>query len=292
MSTLSERAVLVTLSTGVWSGRSHDREVTEEASKLYKADLKEAGSFTKQLISTKFINEVASVARSARAIHRLLTLPWMDNGTRIMSNAGFEHYSDQMRTSRLKFEAKVKEFIHTMPDAIKEAQVRLGKMYDPEDYPSNDDLKHKFSFDVEVNKVPEASDFRAKMSDATVKAIVKDIERRTEERVQGAMNDAFQRIIDVTTKMNETLKGYEPPKDGEKAKGNFQSSLITNVKEIADSLTALNITGDPRLEDLQAELVKELVEHSPEVLKDDGKLRHATAKKAAEIAKKVRSYLA
>ena len=292
MSSLSERAVLVTLSTGVWSGRSHDREVTEEASKLFKADLKEAGSFTKQLIATKFINEVAGVARSARQIHRLLTLPWMDNGTRIMSSTGFEHYSDQMRTSRLQFEARVKEFIAGMPDYIKEAQQRLGKMYDPEDYPSNADLKHKFSFDVEVNKVPEAADFRAKMSDASVKAIVKDIEQRTEKRVQEAMNNAFERIIDVTSKMADTLKGYEPPKDGNKAKGNFQSSLITNVKEIADSLTALNITGDQRLDDLQAELLKELLEHGPEVLKDDGKLRHATAKKAEQIAKKVKSYLA
>jgi hypothetical protein len=73
---------------------------------------------------------------------------------------------------------------------------------------------------------------------------------------------------------------------------NFHDSTVYNIKELADILPALNLTGDPRLVQLQQQLVDELVEHSPEILKMDPKLRSDTARKAEKIFNKVKGFLA
>ena len=291
MSTLSERAMLAGLSIGSWTGRSIDRAVTEEVSDSHKADKREAGRYSKQLVATRFLHQVGSVASTASRIHRVMTSPWEDNGVRILSNLGYKNYSDQMRLIRIKYEEAADTFVQYLPDYITEAKSRLGTMFDNEDYPSAGDIRTKFYLDVEIKPVPDSGDFRVQMSDATVKAIVKDIERRNNERVEKAMNDAFTRVHDVVAKMAEGLKDYQPKADGEKAKNTFRDSLVYNIHELSLLLPALNITGDKRLEELQTTLMEQLVEHSPEVLRVDAKLRATVASRADKILAKVGKYI-
>src|SRR5262249_52015514 len=152
---------------------------------------------------------------------------------------------------------------------------RLGNMFDPENYASSEGIKEAFYFDVEIKGISEAADFRAKLTDDSVKAIVKDIERRQDERLQSAMNEVYNRVLEVTGHMVERLKNYQPPtgkKKGEKGV-NFQDSTVYNIKELADLLPALNLTNDQRLIDLQQRLLDDLVEHSPEILKANPKIR-------------------
>ncbi len=291
MSKISERAVIAALHVGCWSGSSHDREITEEVSATHSADMKDAGRYSKQLISRKFLHHVSTHAGVARRTHRLLTLPWEDDGSRILSTVGYQAYTEQMRLKRLAFEASVGEFCEQLPSYVEEAKRRLGSMFSLEDYPVAEVIARKFYIDVEIKPVPEAGDFRAELSEASIKAITKDIERRTDLRLEAAMNDVFQRVADVTGKMVERLRAYKPANGGP-AENNFRDSLVYNVKELADLLPTLNITGDKRLDDLQKRLLADLVVHSPEILKDNDRLRAKTADAAEKILAKVNSYLA
>lgn len=296
MTALTERAVLSALHIGGYSARAVDREVTEETAERHKADTKDAGTYSKQLIAKRYLEPINKEARLATRTHKLLTSPWEDNGPRILSNTGYTYYTEQMRLRRLAYMAKAKEFeaIYATGEPEREAKPRLGTMFNPDDYPDVSDLMQRFYLDVEIKAVPDSGDFRSKLSDATVKAIVKDIERRTDERLQGAMNDVFNRILKVTGHMVDKLKNYEPPTGrGKGEKGNdFQSSTVYNIKELADILPALNLTGDKRLDDLQQRLLDDLVEHSPEILKSNPKLRSETARKAEKIHSKVKTFLA
>ena len=289
---LSERAMLTTLHRGMWSGQKHDRQVTEDTAEAHKADTKEAGRYNKQLISRKFLAKVGSKMTVARQTHRILTLPWDDEGTRILSAQGYAHYTQVMRTCRLGVEGAAQEFVKNYPEYIRHAKTLLGNMFNQEDYPAAEAVAKKFYVDVEIRPIPEAADFRTKLADNTVRAIVKDIERRTNDRIEAAVNDVFQRIVDVTGKMAERLNSYEPSAGEEKTSGLFRDSLVYNVKELADLLPSLNITDDKRLADLANQLNADLVEHSPDLLRTDVKLRKQVAMKADRIFKKVTTYLA
>ena len=291
MTSLSERAMLVTLRISSWSGMMLDREVTDEVNESHKAE-KAAGRYSKRLVATKFFNGISQAHRSARESHRLLTLPWEDDGTRILSTVGYVAYAKKMQECRHQAEKAVKEFL-AEPDAyISEAQQRLGSMFDPADYPDQATLATKFGFDTEIRNVPVAGDFRAELSEESTKAIIKDIEKRTNKRLKMAMNDAFGRVAEVVGKLSERLRNYVPPKDGNKAEGIIRDSLVYNIFELATNiLPVLNVTNDPRIEALQAQLVADLVEHSPEILRADAGVRAITLTKAEKLLKKVQSYM-
>jgi ribosomal protein S13 len=268
-----------------------DQDVNEEVAERHQADVKDAGNYSKRLVARKHLHGVYSKASVLSRTHRLLTLPWEDGGVRILSTKSYMAYTEQMRLARLGFEAAVMEFSANLPSYIEDAKRNvLGSMFKPEDYPTQEAVTKKFWVDVEIKPVPKASDFRAELSDATVKAITKDIEKRTDLRLQQAMNDVFERVVDVTSKMVERLRAYEPV-EGERAKNGFRDSLVWNAKELADLLPALNITGDKRLDDLQTKILDDLTEYSPEILRADESLRNKTADKAEKLLKKVQSYL-
>ncbi len=290
MSILAERAMLTALHIKSWSGMMIDREVTDAVNADFKAD-KEAGRYNKRLVKASFFSGVSTAHSKARKIHRLLTLPWEDDGTRILSNTGYIEYVAKMKTAKREVESEVKAFLDNPDEYIREAKHRLGDMFKLEDYPSKDDLEAKFDFDVEVKPMPEAKDFRAKLSDENTKAIVKDIERRTELRLKNAMNDVFGRVEGLVKHMTEKLRAYVPAKDGNKADGSIHASMVANINELADILPILNVTDDPRITELAKILKAELVEHSPEILRVDPKVRQETLSKADKILKRVQSYM-
>jgi len=291
MTSLNERTVLTCLHIGSYNGKAIDREITEEVSEHHHADLKDAGRYSKQLIASKFLKPVMSKIGTARKLHRLLTLPW-DDDARILSNTGFTHYSDQMRWQRLGVEAAAAEFVAHWAEYINEARTRLGNMFDYEDYPVAEVVGKRFYIDVEIKPVPMAGDFRAELSEASVKAITKDIERRTEERMEKAMDDVFERIAETTGKMAEKLRSFKPRVVGEAGEGVFRDSLVYNLRELAELIPSLNITNDKRLTDLHTQLLADCVAHEPSELRDNEKLRKQTAAAAEKILKKVNGYLA
>lgn len=291
MSTLNERAMLVTLHISAWGGMMFDKVVSEEVNESYKADRNEAGRYNKRLVAKQFLVEVGSAHSVARRTHKLHTLPWEDDGTRILSNVGYVQYQQAMQDCKRKTELAVKAFIKTLPDAIAEARSRLGTMFNEEDYPNEDELKEKFGLDIEIKNVPQATDFRVKLSDEATKAIVSDIERRCHTRLKWALNDVFERAAEKVKNLKEKLRNFQPPKGETRATGIIRESLISNMYEFAQMLDSLNVTGDPRIDELKKLLMDELVEHSPQILRTDAKVRQQVISKADSILKKVNSYL-
>lgn len=295
MTKLSERTMLVSLHIGTYSGMMFDKEATEGFNESMGADAKKAGRYNKRLINSDFLKDVGAAHNAARKIHRLLTLPWDDDGTRILTTKGYMNYTKMLKDCRIKSEDEVKAFLTRMPDAINEAKVRLGDLFNADDYPDGATLAEKFSFDVEIKPMPESGDFRAQLSDDAVKAVVKDIERRSNKRIQAAMRDVFGRVADLVRRMSERLRAYQPTKAGEDGKkrssGVFRDSVVYDIHEMVEMLPSLNVTDDPRIDELVKQLASELVEHSPEILRVDAKARQQTISKADAILKKVERYM-
>src|ERR1700690_2240110 len=142
---LIERAMLATLRISSWSGMMHDQDVTDEVNDSHKA-AREAGRYNKRLVAHKFFSGLSNAHTKARRIHRLLTLPWQDDGTRILASAGYINYTTKMKECRHRVEAEVKAFLLDSKPYIDEAKQRLGTMFSADDYPSTLDLQSKFGF--------------------------------------------------------------------------------------------------------------------------------------------------
>lgn len=288
---LSERAILVKLRMSSWSGNMRDDEVTSEVITKHRA-AKGSGGFNKKLVNSDLLRGVSGAMSRVKAAHRSLSLPWADDA-RITPTANYQHYSKVMRDGKADIESSVKEMLALYPAYIGSIanKDRLGSMYDPADYPTVEELEKKFGMDLEVTQVPDSADFRAQLSEASVKAVVKDIERRSNERVNAALNDVFERVAKATEHMMERLRAYVPAEAAGTSENRFHDSLIYNVKDLAELLPMLNINGDPRIDKLSQQMLEQLAANSPDVLRVNDKLRESTAAKAEAIFKKVNGYL-
>ena len=291
MALLSERCMLAKARMGTWSGTLYDPNVTEEVREHHAAE-HGAGRYNKQIVARKFLHPVTSKVSAAARAHRVLTLPWADDGPRILSNRAYEMWSQTMRLARQDIQATAKEVAAKRGEMMAEARQRLKGMFNADEYPEAKEIENKFYCDTEIMPMPEAQDFRAQLSDEAVKGIVKDIERRSKEHLEAAVADIYQRIGKTVGAMVDRLKNYEPATDIDGPKSNFKDSLIYNIKEVADLIPLLNVTEDPKLDQLGKQILGELIQHSPEELKVNTKLRANTAAKAERIFNKVKKYMA
>ena len=68
-------------------------------------------------------------------------------------------------------------------------------------------------------------------------------------------------------------------------------SVVDNIRNLVDLLPQLNITGDPHLASLAAEVKAQLCGHSSQELKANPSLRQQTAEQAAAIVEQMSAFL-
>src|SRR5262249_60799329 len=103
---LSSKAMLCTVSISAWSGYKYDREASEEIAEIHGAD-KDSGRFNKRLVPRKELEEITKLIGRARRDHEFVTLPWSDNGYRVLPAAAYMDHTETMRLHAAEFKVAV-----------------------------------------------------------------------------------------------------------------------------------------------------------------------------------------
>ena len=85
------------------------------------------------------------VEGTGAAFEAKFTLPWSDEGFRLLPAHFLFDLSARMREFEAGFSLGVEQFLNVYPDYIREANAELGSLFREEDYPSTDKLREKFS---------------------------------------------------------------------------------------------------------------------------------------------------
>lgn len=248
---ISSSAMLVEMNISVWTASIVDRRATSKTTSEANA-VADAGMFKKNLMAgTTLRKEIADYAALCRTWHNGRTLPWADKGPRLLPTSMFLGYKSEVDARRQYFEDKVAKFVDKYPQLLADAPLHLGDLYNPADYPTVDEVASKFAFRLVFSPVPESGDFRVQVGNDEMLALREQYESAYDARVGDAMRTAWDKLHATLTGMSEKLT--EP--EGEKAKL-FHSTFITNVREMCELLSHLNITNDPTLEQARRELDK------------------------------------
>jgi hypothetical protein len=276
---IHSRAMLVRLSVTSWAARKLDKKITKEVNEQHAAS-KEAGRYNKHLLGGKNAApshaSAVSSAGAARLAHYADTLPWADEGWRLLPTANYEQYTAAIRKARATFEEDVEQFLADYPALVAKARGLLNGMFKEDDYPSVETLRGKFSMEVEFSPVPSEGDFRLDLPDDQVAAVASSVTSRVESATKEAMNSAWERLRDSVKMVAERLG--DP-------KAKVFDSLIENVREIADVLSRLNVTNDPDLEAMRQRVADDLSGIAPDVMRKNAGARSVAAAKAAAILK-------
>lgn len=277
---INQKAMLVYLNISFWTARKYDKRISREIEDQYNAD--EAGRYNKILIAKEHLANIQKIISAARTFHYENTLPWTDNGGRLLPAANYFNYINSIRIFKDDFEREVNNFLVVYPSLKDEARQRLNGMFNEEDYPDPATLETKFDFKNNILPMPAADDFRVELMESEVESIRSSIKEQIEASTEAANHELWQRIFKVVNHMAERLSDPD---------NKFKNSLVRNITDLCDLLPKLNITDDPRLNDAVKEIKAKLTANDSQTLRDNDTVRSKTAAEAQKILNKMRHYL-
>lgn len=284
---LSSRAMLCSLSIAQWSARKHDPEASQEIAVRHGAQA-DVGRYNKILIPKPALADIQRIAGEARREHYFMTLPWDDNGYRVLPAAAYLEHAEKQRAFAEQFLAAVDVFAAKFEQLVAESRTRLGGLFRAEDYPSAGEIRDKFSFETKVLPLPDADDFRVSLGDEEKDRIKRQITASVEASLQVASRELWQRLYEAVSHMSARLTAYKVTEAG--VEHPFRDSVVTNLVKLVDVMPKLNITGDPELEQLTAKIRSSLLV-DPNELRKSETVRSDTAKAAAAIAQHMAGYM-
>ena len=258
---LTHDAMLVSLRIAAWSGRLYDRQASNHVAVHHDAAAS-AGRYNKRLLPKAAFAALTATMSAARSTHYEQSLPWDDQGSRLLTVANYECYTGLLEGLRERMVRERARFIEDYDDNIDQARLDLGRLFRIEDYPSKEALHGKFGIRHRIVPVPDADHFMAKLASDDTERVKRDIERQTEERLHDAVGDLYRRLGEAVDRVSERLQ-----EDGEGKPLVFRDTMIANIRDLVDVVPRLNIFGDDRLAQL-CEQVKEKISHAdPDTLR-------------------------
>lgn len=288
-STLSERAMLVKRTIRQWAAKKEDKKITQEVATAHNAAV-DSGKYNKSLLPKDALKPVQQAANAMRTEHYRLTLPWSDEGFRILSSAGYLAYTATMRQLEADFQSAVLDFQASYQNHIDDARARMNGLFNQADYPSVSEMAGLFGTDSAIRPLPDSGDFRAQLGIADVALIRQAITAEMDRNMQAAMGDIWQRMRSVVEAMAQKLSAYSVTADG-KVEGVFRDSLVSNISDLCDIVPSLNITNDPNISAFADTIRASLGQATPEELRDNDALRAGVAQQAYDILSKMDAFI-
>lgn len=279
--TISSSAILVELSISVWTARRLDKTASRAVTANNNAASGVANVNKKLLGDCAELDAVQKFAANARNLHYGMSMPWSDMGMRLVPTAMYlSKYSKAMSELEQEFYRLVNIFLAAYQWEIGQAQVKLGDLFNPDEYPTTDAVRNKFRFQLHEMPVPDVGDFRLDVSNEAMNALADKYKSYYTTQLNNAMGDLWQRTHTALTKMSERLD-YA---DGQTKKV-FRDSLVDNVVEMVELLDTFNITGDTQMSAMKSRLEDTLRGVTPDALREDGYLRAETKRAVDDIIK-------
>jgi hypothetical protein len=278
---IASSAMLVELSISAWTARKLDKKVSTQVD-LDKHAKTRAGNYNKNLLAgTGFLDTINKYAASARHWHSTQTLPWSDNGLRLLPMSNFLAYKENLVTLEKNYQALVDKFIIAYPNLVSAAAFQLGDLFDRSEYPEPDTIAKKFKFRVNYLPVPMAGDFRVDINEEAKAEIIMSCEGLYKERLDNAMKDAWTRLHDCLLRMSERLADDEK---GDRKR--IHDTLVENAVELTSLLKHFNLTGDSNMETARTELENAIKNHDADDLRESHMAREAVKTKVDAILSK------
>lgn len=283
---IASSAVLIDLSISVWTGRKLDRKASDTITTQSNAAKGVANVSKKLLGDCAELDAVQKFAANARNSHYSMTLPWSDLGMRLCPTARYlgtsnrDGYEAVMTELQTEFFRLVNVFLDAYDWEIQNAQLKLGDLFNADEYPTRDSLSTKFKFRFVAVPVPTSGDWRLDIGNEAMSVMQEQYDKFYNDQLQSAMGDVWQRAHAALSKMSERLDYAD-----DTTKKIFRDTLVENVHDIVELMSTCNITNDPAMAEAQRRLSQALEGVTPDALREDAYLRAQTKRQVDEVKK-------
>lgn len=281
-------------SAGLPGEQRQDKDLTAEVKKE-KGLGERSGKWEKFLYPPQALEAIKSKQNEARQYHASMTLPF-DNGTGILPGALIPEYREKLRV----FSSEINHLVETtfLADPrkwIDWAVKEHNGTFNPANYPGcsvaadgsiafdpdqfRTAMRKKFYFRSDPIPVPDSTQFESTVA-SLLGTDTESVNCRVRDAVAEGQADLMKRLLDPVKKMVETL-GKDKPR--------IYDSLIGNVADILRVAPALNLSGNPLI-DQAIKDVQALVQYEPDSLRKSEGTRDAARAAAEATLKRLQGY--
>ena len=144
---LATSSVIVSVDMSVWTGSKQDRVISDEVTTSKNAD-RNAGRFVKHLLADD--PDHKAVLNYRQTVYNWLqrdTYDW-SGSQRILPVISLPEFMKKYEVHRIEFSKLVDSFLAKYPAIVSNMAFNMGDMFQRGDYPSADQLRHKFSMNL------------------------------------------------------------------------------------------------------------------------------------------------
>ncbi len=145
VNTLDTKAILIRLAIGLPGNVRKDKELTSKVQAEHSLAAS-AGRWIKQVYPDTALAPLIKISGEARQFHYAQTLPWADEGSRILPCSNLFKYADGMRKLKSDFADAVTVFCAKYQDYVDWAKQAHNGTFRQDDYPGADIIRERFYF--------------------------------------------------------------------------------------------------------------------------------------------------
>jgi hypothetical protein len=276
---VARASMMVDLHISVYSGRKQDKATQGEVTTAKGSGSKKAASVYKNLFAEcKELDALTKFQARVRAEHYRLTLPWNDQGARLLPTATLLEYQQVMGRYRNEFDRLVDIFLDKYDTLVASAAFQLGTLFDRNEYLTRAQVARRFRMESSFTPLPTAGDFRLDVESEVQRELIAQYERRMESKLAQANQDAWSRLHAALLRLSDRLVIEE---DGKGRK--FHDTMVTGALDLCDLLRSLNVTNDPALTQAARKVEELLSGVTPKELRDEHSTRVQTKQRVDAI---------
>lgn len=274
--------MLLDMHLSVYTGRKQDKVTAAEINISKNTRSSKAASVYKSLFTEdKDLEAIASYAGAIRSWLYGVTLPWADSGTRLVPTKNFFDITHELAEHEREFNNLVDTFINNYGVKVSSQAFKLGKLFDPKEFPDAGELVHKFGFSYVFTPVPQSGDFRVDIPAAAAQQVVAQFEKEQSRRIQEAMREPWERLYQEIKHIKDKMIDKD---DGKPQK--LYQSMLDNALGLCEALKSLNLLDDPDLEAARRSLEQSLTDIDIVSLRKSPEVREAIKVKMQDLTDK------
>jgi len=253
---IASSAMTVELSMSIWTARKKDHKASDDVASMNSAD-KGVANVTKNLLGN--CDELIALQKFAgnlRNLHYSMTMPWSDNGQRLVTTMQYFKYNEVMTEMIDEGWRMVDDFLNVYDWKVMDAQAKLGAMFNRDEYPTRDAIRDKFAFRLSYEQLPDGGntgDWRLDLPHEAMQTLRTNYTDTFNLKIKGAMDDVWTRLH---TNLTRLVRQLDVDEEG---KGNrLYDTVFDQALSLTEMLGTCNVTGDTQMEAMKRQLEQAL----------------------------------
>ena len=219
---------------------------------------------------------VTEIRRALYGEWRTLGVPFPVAGVRLFRREHFAQWQERIATARAALAEAVEQFQTEWPKLIRQAESKLGRTFDREDYPA--DIRGSFSIQCDFPSL-EAPEYLQTLNPEAYREQCEAVKARFAEAVTLAESTALDALNTMLTNLATRLAGT----DNQGRPQQIRESALENLREFCLWFRATSVNSSADLDALVARVDTLATENAVDTLRDNADRRAAVATVAAEL---------